>query len=174
MDIANRSFQPTVRYALFNMEVAIMESMDWRIGSKLSPTSSGLLFLTGQLHKIPEDSLQALHHLIVATHMTPEIDLCMTELRNRHPFVLALACLASTLLLSIEAVENMAMTDKKALLREIAPKLGIRELQDDPDFLVCPVLDALKVPFVKAMEQVAKAVFELQVIADGEDEGGSK
>ena len=46
--------------ALFNMEVSIMESLDWRLSSssKLSPSASGLLFLTGQMHNLPEDCIQ--------------------------------------------------------------------------------------------------------------------
>ena len=114
---------------------------------------------------------QALHHLIVSTHMTPEIDACVMPLRSRHPSVLALACLASTLLLSKEAVEKMSMESKTTLLREVARKLGINLMdEEDPDFLVCPTLEKQRGPFIRAMEQLARAVSELQAIAEEEVE----
>jgi hypothetical protein len=165
--------------ALFNMEVSIMESLDWRLSSssKLSPSASGLLFLTGQMHNLPEDCIQALHHLIVSTHMTPEIDACVMPLRSRHPSVLALACLASTLLLSKEAVEKMSIESKTNLLRQVAQKLGIDLLEEaDPDFLVCPMLEKQRGPFVRAMEQLARAVSDLQAIAEekGEEDDNDK
>jgi hypothetical protein len=157
-------------HALFNMEVSILERMDWRIGSALHPTSSELLFLTGLMgFKMPEESMQALHHLIVSTHMTPSVDQNMLALRREHPYVLALACLASTLLLSVEAVENMCAESKVDLLRDVASKLDIEGgVQDDSDFLVCPVIEQQKAPYVKAMEQIARAVCELQEIAEAD------
>jgi hypothetical protein len=61
-NIAPHKRQHNAHYALFNMEVSILDSIDWCLGkSTLGPTSSGLLFLTGRLHVLPEESIQVMN-----------------------------------------------------------------------------------------------------------------
>lgn len=48
------------------------------------------------------------------------------------------------------------------LLLEVAPRLGIAEVERDKDCFICPVHEQQKRAYLLAMKYVAMVVFELQ------------
>ena len=83
--------------------------------------------------------------------------------------MVALACLSTTLLLAKDAIRNLTEQARVELLLKAASRLGIDDMCEDEDFLVCPAQKDQKTLFVRAMQYVTCLVYELQEFAE---EGG--
>lgn len=172
--------------------MSILGAMDWRLNYTVQPTTSGLLFLTGHMHRmqvteplenseniakfrmqvtkcvLQEESLCALHHLIVASYTDVGEKETLFFVRRRHPAAVALACLATTLALAKNARQSMPLADRVQLLRDVAAALGMADLEEDADMLLYPADDKHREPFLEAMRYIALVMWEAQ--PDDDDE----
>ena len=125
--------------------------MDWRLNYMVQTTTSSLLFLTGQMHRLCESRLLSLNKLIDASYS--DIN-CKTIffLRRRHPAAVALACLAITLIF-FETHENDV-----DLLRDVGTHLGMLEFIQDQGFMLCPADPEHKEPYLHAMRYLGLVV----------------
>lgn len=121
-----------------------------------------------------EQALAALSHLIVSSyHDLDESSAAATcgrsifFLRRQHPAAVAFACLATTLILSKDVLESMPLLhERMQLLKDVADMLDIGETIEDPDLMLCPVDEQQKAPFLQAMKFLATLVWELQDLAE--------
>lgn len=108
-----------------------------------------------------EESLRALHHLIVSSYSDVR-GKSIFFLRRRQPAAVAMACLATTLVLAKDVMESMDQQEKTALLRDSAAMMGILEVSEHADLILCPVHSEQRDPYLKAMEFLALCVWDLQ------------
>lgn len=116
-------------------------------------------------HTTQEESICALHHLIVSSYMDVQ-GRTIFFLRRRHPAAVALACLATTLMLSKNVLQTMPLEGRLELLRDVAVRLGVPEMEEDDDWMMCPVPMEYREPYVKAMEYLELVMWDLQETND--------
>ena len=74
---------------------------------------------------------------------------------------MALACLATTLIMADDVATSMPQyEDRLKLVCDVASMLGMSELVEDPDLMVCPAKKEFKDPYLKAMKFLTLVVFE--------------
>lgn len=77
---------------------------------------------------------------------------------------MAMACLATTLLMAKDAVDNVPIEDRLSILTGVCNRLGIGS-REDQDLLLRPVDGEVDAAYTQAMEFLSRLVGELQEMA---------
>lgn len=82
---------------------------------------------------------------------------------------MAMACLATTLAMAKDAVDNVPMEERLCILRDVCNRLGISTKEDDEgegELLLRPLDEEVDAAYTQSMEFLSRLVGELQEMAE--------